>query len=801
MTRKKSGRSHGQNPQKHAPNATPRSSSPPINPKPQEVAHNIEQIHAQAQAEARQSGIPVVSPITITPPPEINPEEAWKKAQEAQRLYQELARKAEDEHKRAEAERLEFEQKHSQAELDRSLLQQHEEELHNDRIALDQQRRELNDLHERLLRRESDAESGFLARNAELLANAEAELTRLQTSIMTERTQAFTALQREMADRRKMEEERLQGERTEHEAERIGFFEERKQLREAQERLAVDQEMLREDRSALEARVEQILKSRYRDLLTDLQSTEELLRKADSDRARLQGLLNEREYVVNQFKGRTHEEILRTLETLEADNRQLKQQLAARPTEDEGVRLQLLEKEKYEWQQERSLLRRQVEEYRTRAAQNQIPVLEVEILRDQKTAYEASCKKLRSTLDELRSDLEREVQNGDKRAVFAALSAFDNDKESQKQSETENVPDLKTLALEIQKRMVTYPDDKNTKLYYDIADVRSFLAGLAMSRLILLQGVSGTGKTSLPLAFAKAIGGESQLIPVQAGWRDKHDLIGYYNAFEGKFQESEFLKALYRAQCPQYSNRPFFIVLDEMNLSFVEQYFADFISALEVQKEEDRLVELLSRDLPEIPRQLRRQQGIAIRIPANVWFVGTANHDETTKDFADKTYDRAHVMELPIRYNRFEPTDTLAQQPLYSNSSLARAFKKAREKYGQEIGRATTFLHVQLRTTLADKFRVGWGNRLQKQVEQYVPVVIAAGGTLSEAMDYLVALKLMRKIRNRYENRPQDIDDMYEHFLKVWGELGAKFDDKGKLGTMLQEEQRRLGREKAENQT
>lgn len=797
---KKQKRPYQQNAQKPATNATSRS-SPPTNLKPQEVAHNIEQIHAQVQAEARQSGIPVVSPTSITPPPNISLEEAWRKALEAQRLYQELARKAEDEHKRAEAERLELEQKHSQAELDCSLLQQREEELHNDRIALDQQRRELNDLHERLLRRERDAESGFLARNAELLANAEAELKRLQTEIVTERTQAFVALQKELVDLRKMEEERVQSERIELESDRSRFFDERRRLREEQERLAVEQELLREDRSALEARVDQNVKSRYRDLIADLQLKEELLEKADSDRIRLQRLLDEREYVANQFKGRTPEEILRTLETLEDDNRQLKQQLAARPTEDEGMRLQQLEKEKYEWQQERSLLRREMEEHRVRAVQNQTPVLEVEILRDQKTAYEASCNKLRATLDELRSDLEREVQNGDKRAVFAALSAFDKDKEIQ-QSETEDVRDLKTLALEVQKRMVTYPDDKNTKLYYDIADVRGFLAGLAMSRLILLQGVSGTGKTSLPLAFAKAIGGESQLIPVQAGWRDKHDLIGYYNAFERKFQESEFLKALYRAQCPQCSNRLFFIVLDEMNLSFVEQYFADFISVLEAPNDADRFVELLSGDLQEIPKRLqRRQQGIAIPIPRNVWFVGTANHDETTKDFADKTYDRAHVMELPIWHIPFTTKDLGNQQPMYSNSSLGKAFRKATQDHAQEIANAKSFLEDHLRTELAEKFRVGWGNRLGRQIEQYVPVVIAAGGTLSEAMDYLIAMKLVRKIRNRYENKRQDIDDLYEHFLKVWGELGAKFNDDGKLGMMLQQEQRRLGRDTAESQT
>ena len=69
-------------------------------------------------------------------------------------------------------------------------------------------------------------------------------------------------------------------------------------------------------------------------------------------------------------------------------------------------------------------------------------------------------------------------------------------------------------------------------LFYDDRTIRCFLAGLAMSRLHLLQGISGTGKTSLPRAFAKALGGHADIVAVQAGWRDRQDLLGYYNAFD-----------------------------------------------------------------------------------------------------------------------------------------------------------------------------------------------------------------------------------------------------------------------------
>ena len=87
------------------------------------------------------------------------------------------------------------------------------------------------------------------------------------------------------------------------------------------------------------------------------------------------------------------------------------------------------------------------------------------------------------------------------------------------------------------------------------------------------------------------------------------------------------------------------ILLDEMNLSRPEQYFAEFLSAIEKNDPLDRLINLSKSRLPHAPRML--VEGRRIRVPRNVWFIGTANHDETTNEFADKTYDRAHIMTLP----------------------------------------------------------------------------------------------------------------------------------------------------------
>ncbi|MEH9035961.1 hypothetical protein RAF97_26045, partial [Klebsiella quasipneumoniae subsp. similipneumoniae] len=90
----------------------------------------------------------------------------------------------------------------------------------------------------------------------------------------------------------------------------------------------------------------------------------------------------------------------------------------------------------------------------------------------------------------------------------------------------------------------------------------------------------------------KAMGGFCTDISVQAGWRDRDDLLGHYNAFERRYYEKDCLQALYRAQTPYWQDTCNVILLDEMNLSRPEQYFAEFLSALEKNSHADRKIAL-----------------------------------------------------------------------------------------------------------------------------------------------------------------------------------------------------------------
>ena len=127
-------------------------------------------------------------------------------------------------------------------------------------------------------------------------------------------------------------------------------------------------------------------------------------------------------------------------------------------------------------------------------------------------------------------------------------------------------------------------------LFYDIAMIRRFVAAFASTRLIVLQGISGTGKTSLAYAFGKYVCNPSVITPVQPSWRDRSELFGYFNEFTKKYNETELLRAMYEAR---YNENVYLVILDEMNIARVEYYFAEMLSILEMPRRDEWVVDLV----------------------------------------------------------------------------------------------------------------------------------------------------------------------------------------------------------------
>ena len=255
---------------------------------------------------------------------------------------------------------------------------------------------------------------------------------------------------------------------------------------------------------------------------------------------------------------------------------------------------------------------------------------------------------------------------------------------------------------------------------------------------------------------------------MQSGWRDRADLLGNFNAFERRFYESEFLQTLYRASLPRYQDVPVMLVLDEMNLSHPEQYFASILSVLENPEQK----QLMLMEAPVSPAPALLRGGRILDLPENVWFIGTANHDETTKDFADKTYDRAHVMELPRHFETVEQRRSTERPPL-SYGALKGAFEEAKAEYADDAEQAYGYLDRTLGKVLHERFNLNWGNRLERQMQDFVPVMVAAGGTVSDATDHVLASKILRKIQGQFDVDPKDIKELQRQLTRTWSALGA----------------------------
>ncbi len=276
------------------------------------------------------------------------------------------------------------------------------------------------------------------------------------------------------------------------------------------------------------------------------------------------------------------------------------------------------------------------------------------------------------------------------------------------------------------------------RLYYDIDMMRYFVASLGTSRIIILQGISGTGKTSLPYAFGKFVQLDTTVVSVQPSWRERTELYGYYNEFTKKYTETDFLRATYESN---FYRDPHIVILDEMNIARVEYYFAEMLSILEMPRKEEWKVDIVTAVWDNDPVLI---EGGSIPIPDNVWFVGTINNDDSTFAVADKVYDRAVPIDLDSRADAFECE--LTPPVRVSTDHLNRLFDEAKAAY--PITSEMMDKLEDMNAYLIKTFRLAFGNRIMKQIRDFVPCFIACGGTEVQAVDFIVAKKVLRKFES-----------------------------------------------------
>ncbi len=261
--------------------------------------------------------------------------------------------------------------------------------------------------------------------------------------------------------------------------------------------------------------------------------------------------------------------------------------------------------------------------------------------------------------------------------------------------------------------------------------IRRYHLALQSRGFVILSGASGTGKTWLAQAYADAIGARPKLAAVDPSWSSNEDLLGYLSPLDGFYHHtpfSEFVQEAARewssADLAGRTAREFHVILDEMNLARVEHYFSRFLSAMEVRSREG----IARLDLAP---------GHTVELTPNLRFAGTVNIDETTHGFADKVYDRAQLLELPLQRN-----------------------------YVEEYLQGEPYEEVLLRVWDALRPIAPFGFRVLEEMHHYV---VAAGEV---GIDWQVALdeQFVQKVLPRVRGADTRLDEGLEAFQEALGD-------------------------------
>jgi 5-methylcytosine-specific restriction protein B len=283
--------------------------------------------------------------------------------------------------------------------------------------------------------------------------------------------------------------------------------------------------------------------------------------------------------------------------------------------------------------------------------------------------------------------------------------------------------------------------------------VATFLASLLTKPLVLLTGLTGSGKTQIGLKFGEWLGAERRLvIPVRPDWTGPEALFGYEDALvpaSGDGRKAWFvpppLEFMLRAA--QHPEEPHLLLLDEMNLAHVERYFADFLSGMESGE-------------PTLPNLVKEQQAwrldpegpAALPIPSNLFVVGTVNVDETTYAFSPKVLDRAQTIEFRVA------TDELASVPTYpmpapsaSPDHLAEILAISRNKNWHiehpSDGLEQVGIHLRDLHAVLSKSDLEFGYRTNLEGIRFASIYSALGRSdWHEALDLITLQKILPRI-------------------------------------------------------
>ena len=652
-----------------------------------------------------------------------------------------------------------------------------------------------------LAQREIEASEGFATRNREALgaltevhASLRAEVERLQAELDAARLKGVEDLEKRLADERRSRTEALDAEieadrkrhiakrATEGAAQDAALSEQRARFAKEQQTALEDIERERvrladleaelrrglgdlrwkeEDLAGFRAGIERSIEERARDQVTSLERQLEALRE-DHRRDRelvisLESQLAASRDLLARF-GDDPAEIEKRIAQQSKKISDLEKEMLRRPSASDKELLVTLQEQERVWAAERDRLVREVTQLKAEQSRWLTGVADLEQQRERREVADRRLEVLAGEMEKYKADVDRmralyqPPQDGAKR-VGAIEEPWRTDFKRDDRSTPKELDWLDGIVVACESSGMRFPKRL-------VQAFHTSLKAAELSPLTVLAGVSGTGKSELPRLYSRFGGLGFLSLAVQPNWDSPQSLFGFFNSIDNRFNATTVLRAMVQAQHDRdhetykhgLSDRLLLVLLDEMNLAHVEQYFSDLLSRLEQRRGESRDVTLdidLGAGMPPYPLRLGR----------NVLWVGTMNEDETTKALSDKVIDRSNLLYFPRPRELHSRADVTlgAESPLLAESAW-RQWLQLRSPFTADELKPFKEGLQEINSRLEYVGRA-LGHRVWQSVEYYMsnhPEVIDARArkdedalrrTLRRAYEDQVVLKVMPKLR------------------------------------------------------
>lgn len=499
-------------------------------------------------------------------------------------------------------------------------------------------------------------------------------------------------------------------------------------------------------------------------------------------------------HLQQQLGGREPAAVISELKTLNDQISRQREELASRPSEEIREQMKLLERD-------RQSLQNRVDELTVRLQQNELLAAQSSELKLKNSNLEAENKSLdqRATIFESAAN-EAVAELTRLRGAYATRAAAE---ERHREIELPKVPLNKIIPVATDTpsesewlEWIALSCD-SYGLYFEPRILKSFHTALKTfewSPITVLAGVSGTGKSELPRLYSHFGGLYFEPLSVQPNWDSQESMLGFFNSIDNRFDAQPVLRFLAQSQksrgkdqdgneYPGLEDSVCLVLLDEMNLAHPEQYFAEFLSKLELRRGMKR------GEVPSLPVKIGAgMEPYQLTLGRNVLWVGTMNQDETTKSLSDKVLDRSIIIYFP------RPTSLKRREQLQPLDDSNRADSLPRRTWNSWLVKRSTFKDEdvkpykefieEMNASLAVAGRA-IGHRVWQSIEYYManyPDVRGAESDTSKrkqamhvAFEDQLVQKVMPKLRG-IDTRGKSRDECLD---KIRGQLVAGIDGNG----------------------